>query len=230
MSNRNLIRIVSVCLALVLLFAMSTHVLASGESVSVDSFDISECAPGAYVVGQVTHVNGTDAVGIKFVLKNHTKLTLDTAIFGILPSGTYGFGLSVPAATEVGDSMTIRIDLLDAGSNVIVSGRLNYYCGGVEPVVAAPAVPGPDLVYIPAEAVVGAIVADTPALFAPQADATTDVVLNAGMTLWVYGVDASGSYYKVMLSGQFYWVPVNTMGPNYDEVWNGTPLPTVVVD
>ena len=50
------------------------------------------------------------------------------------------------------------------------------------------------------------------------------------MTLWVYGVDASGSYYKVMLAGKFFWVPVNAMGPNYDDVWNGTPLPTGAVE
>jgi hypothetical protein len=54
--------------------------------------------------------------------------------------------------------------------------------------------------------------------------------MEAGKTAYVYGVDASGGFYKVMLSGQFFWVPVNTMGPNFDSVWNGRPLPTNVVD
>ena len=89
--------------------------------------------------------------------------------------------------------------------------------------------PGPDLVPIPDTAVVGSFVQTTPAYFAPQSSAATDTVMEAGKTAWVYGVDASGQFYKVMLAGKFFWVPVSTMGPNYDEVWNGTPLPTTVV-
>jgi hypothetical protein len=89
--------------------------------------------------------------------------------------------------------------------------------------------PGPDMVPIPSTAVVGAFVATTPIYFAPQADAATTILMEAGKTAWVYGVDASGGFYKVMLAGKFFWVPVKTMGPNYDAVWNGKPLPTDVV-
>lgn len=89
--------------------------------------------------------------------------------------------------------------------------------------------PGADLVPIPDTAVVGSFVQTTPAYYAPQSSAATDTVMEAGKTAWVYGVDASGQYYKVMLAGKFFWVPVSSMGPNYDEVWNGTPLPTTVV-
>lgn len=96
--------------------------------------------------------------------------------------------------------------------------------------VATSDTPGPDMVPIPDQAVVGAVVSDTVVYFAPQADAATDIVIEAGKTLWVYGVDASGAYYQVMLSGKLFWVPVGTMGPNYDDVWNGTPLPTAVVE
>ena len=86
------------------------------------------------------------------------------------------------------------------------------------------------MVPIPDQAVVGAFVADTVAYFAPQADAATDIAIEAGKTMWIFGVDGSGMYYKVMLSGKYFWVPVNTVGPNYDEVWNGAPLPTTVVE
>jgi hypothetical protein len=32
-----------------------------------------------------------------------------------------------------------------------------------------------------------------------------------------------------MMAGKFFWVPVQTMGPNPDEVWKSRPLPTVVI-
>ncbi len=91
------------------------------------------------------------------------------------------------------------------------------------------AVPGPDIVNLPSGAVVGQFVSTTPAYFAPVSGATTPTILEAGKTAWVVGVDASGSFYKAVLSGQFFWVPVSSMGPNFDEVWNGTPLPITVV-
>jgi hypothetical protein len=90
--------------------------------------------------------------------------------------------------------------------------------------------PGPDMVMIPDTAVVGAVVSTTPIYFAPRPGATSVTVLEAGKTIWVFGVDASGDFYKVMLSGQFFWVPVETMGPNNDAVWQGRPLPTGIVD
>jgi hypothetical protein len=101
-------------------------------------------------------------------------------------------------------------------------------CSGAY-VVETGELPGPDMVPIPSTAVVGAFVATTPIYFAPQADAATTILMEAGKTAWVYGVDASGGFYKVMLAGKFFWVPVKTMGPNYDAVWNGKPLPTDVV-
>lgn len=101
--------------------------------------------------------------------------------------------------------------------------------GGESTTITEP-VPGPDMVEIPSTAVVGAVAADTPVYFAPQAGAATGTTIEAGKTLWVYGVDASGGFYKVMLSGKFFWLPVSSMGPNYDNVWQGTPLPTDVVD
>ncbi len=89
---------------------------------------------------------------------------------------------------------------------------------------------GSDQVPIPAGAVVGSFVATTALYTAPSADAATSLSMQAGQTLWVYGVDASGKYYQVQLAGQLLWVPVGTMGPNYDAVWNGKPLPTTVVN
>jgi hypothetical protein len=95
---------------------------------------------------------------------------------------------------------------------------------------SGPSAPGRDMVEIPSQAVVGAFVENTALLFSPDANAASDNVMTIGQTLWVLGVDSSGQYYQVLLSGDKYWVPVSSMGPNFDDVWNGTPLPTTVVD
>jgi hypothetical protein len=81
-----------------------------------------------------------------------------------------------------------------------------------------------------ADAAVGSVVQTTAAYFDPSAGAETTTVLPVGTTWWVLGMDASGAFYKVLVSCAPVWVPVGTMGPNYDEVWNGHPLPTTVVN
>ncbi len=89
--------------------------------------------------------------------------------------------------------------------------------------------PGPDMVPLPADAVVGIFTANTELLVSPGG-LGSGVVMEAGKTVWVLGVDSTGMYYKVLVSGQAAWVPVGSMGPNFDDVWNGAPLPTTVVD
>jgi hypothetical protein len=78
-------------------------------------------------------------------------------------------------------------------------------------------------------AVVGMITETTPAYFEPSSDAATTTILEAGKTWWVLGTDASGSWYQVAVSCQAVWVPASAMGPNFDAVWNGRPLPSNVV-
>lgn len=95
---------------------------------------------------------------------------------------------------------------------------------------AAEAIPGPDMVAIPAGAVVGTFTANTPLYFDDNAGSASSYAMEIGKSLWVIGINASGTFYKVLLSGQTYWVPVDNIGPTYDDVWNGTPLPTSVVE
>jgi hypothetical protein len=94
----------------------------------------------------------------------------------------------------------------------------------------SPPGPGRDMVYIPPQAVVGSFLDWTPLYYLPHPDASSNYEMGPGQSLWVFGVDASGQFYQVLLSGDLYWVPVDKMGPNYDDVWNGTPLPTNVVE
>lgn len=87
----------------------------------------------------------------------------------------------------------------------------------------------PALMNMPKTAVVGAFVADARAHWKPGMMLEPEVVLQAGKTAWVLGMDATGAYYKIVWNCDYLWVPVSSMGPNYDGVWNGTPLPTGVV-
>ncbi len=91
--------------------------------------------------------------------------------------------------------------------------------------------PGCDvLMPIPATAVGGTFVADAPVYWKPGELTSPLVTIKAGNSARVLGVDASGQYYKIIWVCDFLWVPKVTMGPNYDAVWNGAPLPTAVVE
>jgi hypothetical protein len=100
--------------------------------------------------------------------------------------------------------------------------------GGTKSADVAP-VPGPDMVNLPAWAVVGTFTQMTPLYYDPAPGATSDSMMDSGQSLWVLGLDETGAFYQVVLSGQYLWVPVGTIGPTYSEPWNGHPLPTEVV-
>lgn len=84
--------------------------------------------------------------------------------------------------------------------------------------------------YLPKTAVGGAFVAEAPLYWKPGQIVVPSTVLPTGNTVWVLGKDASGEYYKILWGCQYLWVPTATLGPNYDSVWNGTPLPVDVVN
>jgi hypothetical protein len=86
------------------------------------------------------------------------------------------------------------------------------------------------LVSIPSQAVVGAFTQNAEIYWAPGELAAGEPNIEAGNTYWVAGQDETGMYRKVLIACQWVWVRAETVGPNYDEVWNGTPLPTDVVE
>ncbi len=103
-------------------------------------------------------------------------------------------------------------------------------CEGL-PWYEEPAVPGCDaLLSIPVTAVGGTFVADAPVYWEPGELTSPLVTIPAGNSARVIGLDESGQYYKIIWACDFVWVPVGTLGPNYDAVWNGAPLPTAVVE
>ncbi|MBI5958452.1 MAG: hypothetical protein HY866_06955 [Chloroflexi bacterium] len=94
-------------------------------------------------------------------------------------------------------------------------------------------VPGCDTrLPLTADAVVGTFVSDTKLYWGASMISATDATvptISAGKTAWVLGMDKSGSFYRIIWQCQSLWVPVNTMGPNNDNVWHGKALPTNVV-
>jgi hypothetical protein len=90
--------------------------------------------------------------------------------------------------------------------------------------------PGCDVLMArPDTAVVGAFVADTPLYSEPGVLVSPALTMAAGKTAWVLGVDPSGQYYRIIWVCSYVYVPTSSMGPNYDAVWQGRPLPTGVV-
>lgn len=129
-----------------------------------------------------------------------------------------------------GSTINVTLTLRDAQGMILDQDFFSFVCGAA-PAEEAVIVPGCDMqIDIPATAVVGTFVADTPLYYEPGLKIIPEEVLAAGQSLWVLGVDATGGYYKVLLACGTYWAPVNTLGPTYDAVWNGTPLPTNVVE
>ncbi len=79
---------------------------------------------------------------------------------------------------------------------------------------------------IPNGAVQGRMLYDVRAFFAPNLQSETpEVVIPGNTTWWIVG--ASSGFYQLFITcpGNLVWVPASSMIPNYDEVWNGAPLP-----
>ncbi len=95
----------------------------------------------------------------------------------------------------------------------------------------AEALPGCDvLINIPSTAVGGTFVADAPVYWEPGKLTNPLVTIPAGNSARVIGLDSTGEYYQIIWVCDYVWVPRATLGPNYDAVWNGAPLPTAVVE
>jgi hypothetical protein len=86
------------------------------------------------------------------------------------------------------------------------------------------------LVPLPETAVVGTITDNAAVFGSPDAGAITNTVLTIGKTFWMDGLDSSGVYRKTLISCTWAWVEAAKTGPNFDKVWNGTPLPGHTAD
>lgn len=147
--------------------------------------------------------------------------------------GAAGIGLYVEDA--LGPAATVTYD---ANGSYAVPASVGDPCAeanntsaSVLSVVDPYAIPGCDMAFaIPADAAVGTFVTNADTYWAPGSLTDPLVTLSAGKTAWVLGIDASGQYYKIIWSCSILWVKTDTIGPNYDAVWQGHPLPTTVVN
>ena len=145
--------------------------------------------------------------------------------------GTIGFGTwGVTGATwnpaPAYNPITYQI-ISSAGNNL--PEQIAFTATGTCAGLPTYAVPGCNAqIAIPATAVGGAFVGDAPVYWKPGE--SIGVTIPAGNTALVIGKDASAQYYKIIWNCDFVWVPVGSMGPNHDAVWNGAPLPTGVVE
>jgi hypothetical protein len=232
MSRKSVLAVV-LCVVLALGIAFSA---AAPQAQAAGSADFTFNCNALVVSGETDQ----SAVVVRLIVRGSGVPGIPTASMIVTPAGTglrpFTAVLSIdPALTVPGAGTTttteqwVYIAALDNTLNINAPTEVYVSEASVCSGTYTGDQPGPDMVPIPSTAVVGAFVATTPIYFAPQADAATTILMEAGKTAWVYGVDASGGFYKVMLAGKFFWVPVKTMGPNYDAVWNGKPLPTDVV-
>jgi hypothetical protein len=156
------------------------------------------------------------------------------------PTGTQPFQLFVPITPALTNPAPAPFSPLDPDNmeqffwvfGVDSSGAWteDYFigpgvCSGVSSIAGCD-----QMVAIPSQAVGGSFNQNAAIYYAPGEMVSPAQVIEAGNTARVLGVDATGQYYKIIWGCQYVWVPVETMGPNYDEVWNGQPLPTDVVE
>jgi hypothetical protein len=127
--------------------------------------------------------------------------------------------ISLIYESPAGNGLNPQSLVLDSGS-----------CEGLPSHPGSSAAGCTQFVVIPAQAVGGQFVANAPVYYAPESNAQTGVVIQAGNTYLVAGQDATGQYREVLLSCQWVWVPANTVGPNPEAPWYGQPLPTTVVN
>jgi hypothetical protein len=114
----------------------------------------------------------------------------------------------------------------------VIAGVTTPVISPVEPQPTAAARPGAASTEIHDKAVVGTFVKPAQAFWAPDDNKPVDppITFAPGMTLWVFGMDSTYSYYKVVLDAAYLWVHADTLGTTNDGVvWHNDPLPNVVV-
>jgi hypothetical protein len=166
--------------------------------------------------------------------------SLDTTFTGV---GTFGFTVFtdpfvVPANTHLtlkvttynGPNYTGGVSFISTLTWDCTTGETISLVSGPPAVTEEVPVPGCDVqMPLNANSVVGSFVANAPVYAAPGQPISPALSIPAGKTAWVLGRDTSGQYNKIVWSCSLLWVPANSMGPNFDAVWNGKPLPTNTV-
>lgn len=244
MPGKTFLRALILVVCLSLLWGGVSVTQAAGETFEVISVNTTGCASGQFGMtveranldGGSYRVRTVVTVGGLIYMNESASISInglsgwdiyDNFTYGPVPNpGTYpipanqemrlDFTLERPVGTVL-YAWTLIVDGCNTG-NIIYNGASSD---------ASQA--GCDMMmYIPPNAVGARIMETTPVYWAPGK--VSDEVFPAGMSLRALGVDATGQYTKVLFVCGYYWVPTSVVGPNYDPVWNGAPLPTDVVE
>lgn len=80
---------------------------------------------------------------------------------------------------------------------------------------------------LPAGAVQARVLFSTPAYYAPSFDAEISpaMILPVGESWWVIGAQDGFYHLFITCAARYVWVPAESLGANFDIVWNGRALP-----
>ncbi len=124
-----------------------------------------------------------------------------------------------------GQVLVMTVTLRDRYRQPLWTTIVHFTCDGEDFGIAS--IPGCDqFMPISSSSVVGTFVLNAPLYWAPGELVQPYTEIPAGKTAWVIGVDPSRQYYQIVWVCNVLYVPRYTMGPNFDSVWTGRPLPT----
>jgi len=171
-----------------------------------------------------------------------TPNTLDPVVQLIHPNGEY-----IAADDDSGDGpcagsfrgSRLVFTASDGGTYTVRVTSFWYATGEENPAAYGPytltvngdyhTFPGCDQLPMPASTVGGRMLSDMAVSWMPGQLVDPPVVLTAGTAVKVLGLDETRTYYQIAFACDFLWVPIGSVGPNMDPVWNGAPLPTEII-
>ena len=211
----------------------ATHAQGSG---SLDMYlHMYECTPGASLQTIIMYTTGQGSYVIDWAITNQRTGETSSKKMTLSSPGTFfevGVKIgTIPASTSAGDTISVSGTMKYSSGTVIASAGYSYQCtggsvasNGSDYATRLANVPGCDArIQIPNNAVMGTFTRATDTYYAPGALTHPVVNIPAGKTAWVISND--GDYYHILWGCTFLMVPVDSMGPNYDALWNGKPLP-----
>lgn len=158
------------------------------------------------------------------------ELSLDAAVSDGLASGMFGPGVIQRTTNIVTVNNTVAFVPADPVETVEQPDPASD--PKPQPTAAPPAAAAADPDDIYDDPAVGTFVAPAVAYWAPEEGKLVQPPLyfEPGETLWVFGMDSTRQYYKVVIDVVYLWVKQDTLGPTYDSTWGGMPLPNIVVE
>ncbi len=181
--------------------------------------------PGAKVVSDVD-VNGAATLHTEYVATtNKSGTKTDTWANAVAAAGAPGTPFPNPGYAHV----TVKV--YDPDGTLASETEAYGECPSGTAWVKGWGMPGADdfIEYTP-WTVGGTLVRDAMLYAMPGQPVVPEIILPAGKNVLVLGMDASGQYYKIVFAASYLWVEADAVGPNYDAVWGGAPLPTQVVN